>query len=62
MRFLEGPGYAWLVPTRYVSRADRPGEWQCLSVTLESGEPVPGFVNYLMIQVAMALWLRTVRE
>jgi uncharacterized protein (TIGR02996 family) len=41
----------------------RPGreEWQCLSLMMESGERLPAFVNYLLIQSALAPWVNRLR-
>jgi uncharacterized protein (TIGR02996 family) len=59
--YFEEPGYARMTLRRFV-RPTQPaasaGEWQCLDACLESGEPLPPFVNYLLIQSVMALLVR----
>jgi uncharacterized protein (TIGR02996 family) len=60
-----GPEAAPVALTRFAPRpqatpAGGAGEYQRLSVSLESGAPVPPFVNSLLIHLGFALWLRSI--
>ncbi|HEY1379389.1 MAG TPA: TIGR02996 domain-containing protein [Gemmataceae bacterium] len=58
--FLEDPGYARIALSQYTRTPQSAGRdaWHCMSVSLASGEPLPPFVNYLLVQTAFAEWIR----
>jgi uncharacterized protein (TIGR02996 family) len=61
-RLLEKPGYSQisiihLVRCQGNDVYDEDAEWRRLSVSMESGRPVPPFVNYLLIRLAFARYI-----
>jgi uncharacterized protein (TIGR02996 family) len=58
-RFIEKPLYSQLALSYFARRQTNPpvdddGEWRCLSVSIGSGKPVPPFINYLLVHLAIA--------